>query len=45
MIKEGKICFGLNNIFIHIFIHFDGDRCKLIGAPHFGERAENGKLF
>ena len=45
MIKEGKISFGLINFLKGIFTHFDADRCKLIGEPDLGERAENGKLF
>ena len=38
--------FLLKNKFLNdIFTDFDGDRCKFIGGPDLGERAENGERF
>ena len=38
--------FWLKNKFLNdILTDFDVDRCKLIGEPDLGERAENGKRF
>ena len=32
-------------ILLILFTDFDVNRCKLIGGPQLGERAENGERF